>query len=208
MKTAGIPGICPLFKGLRMRTTEKIFRSKQVTILKHTSCKVVGWELHEIDKSCIAQGGGERFLHKMPKLIFVKFDDVSWQVSGCEVGVLPIESCEHQWVINENTDAKAKRRGFRLIPDYASTAFMMQGATVKAMFADCGDILSLVGLNEMVSAYVALSRVKTAGGLLLLRAFALDLFRLGMSPGPECLLKLLRARFSAGGDTYLSLIHI
>ena len=62
MKTAGIPGICPLFKGLRMRTTEKIIRSKQATILKHTSCKVVGWELHEIDKSCIAQGGGERFL--------------------------------------------------------------------------------------------------------------------------------------------------
>ena len=91
------------------------------------------------------------------------------------------------------------RKGFTLLPDYASTAFMMQGATVKAMFADCGDILSLVGLNEMASAYVALSRVKQASGLSLLRAFAPDLFRLGMSPGPECLLKLLRARFSGGG---------
>jgi len=202
MKTAGIPGICPLFVGLRMRTTEKIVRTAQITILKHTTCEVVGWELHEADKRHVGQRGEESFLTKMPKQVFVQFSDVTWQVPGCEVGVLPMEPCEHQWIINNATDAKAQRRGYRLIPDYACTAFMMQGRTVEAMFADCGDVLTLIGLNEMVAAYVALSRVKKTQGLVLLRAFSPDLFRLGMSPGPECLLKLLRARFSSSADIY------
>ena len=175
--------------------------SKRIVILKHTTCEVVGWELHEVDQRHVAQRGGEHFLHKMPRQIFVRFTAVEWQVPGFEVGVLPMEPCERQWVINHGTDAKAQRRGYRLIPDYASTAFMMQGATVEAMFADCGDVLGLIGLNEMVSAYVALSRVKTAAGLLLLRPFSPRLFRLGMFPGPECLLKLLRARLSSP-ETY------
>jgi hypothetical protein len=84
--------------------------------------------------------------------------------------------------INNATDAKAQRRGYRLIPDYACTAFMMQGRTAEAMLAECGDVLTLIGLNEMVAAYVALSRLKKAQGLVLLRAFSPDPFRLGMSP--------------------------
>jgi hypothetical protein len=96
----------------------------------------------------------------MPKQVFVQFSDVTWQVPGCEMGVLPMEPCEHQWIINNATAAKAQRRGYRLIPDYACRAFMMQGRTVEAMFADCGEVLTLIGLNEMVAAYVALSRVE------------------------------------------------
>ena len=40
-KTAGIPGLFPLYPGLKARTTEKIAKGKQITILKHTSCEVV-----------------------------------------------------------------------------------------------------------------------------------------------------------------------
>ena len=147
MKTGGIPGICPLFVGLRMRTTEKIVRTAQITVLKHTTCEVVGWQLHEADERHVGQRGDESFLAKMPEQMFVRFSDVTWQVPGCEVGVLPMESCEQRWIINNATDAKAQRRGYKLIPDYACTAFMMQGRTVAAMFADCGDVLALIGLN-------------------------------------------------------------
>jgi len=47
----------------------------------------------------------------------------------------------------------------------------------------------------MITAYVILSRVKSAGGLLLLRAFAHHLFKWGPPVGPTCLLHLLRTRF-------------
>ena len=46
----------------------------------------------------------------------------------------------------------------------------------------------------MMTAYVILSRIKSVDGLLLLRAFAPDLFRMGPVAGPHCLIKLLRAR--------------
>ena len=39
--TAGIPGLLPLYPGIRARVTEKI--SKTLGILKHTSCTIVGW---------------------------------------------------------------------------------------------------------------------------------------------------------------------
>ena len=49
-------------------------------------------------------------------------------------------------------------------------------------------------MKDMFAAYVALSRVKRADNVLLLRAFSPDLFRHGPPAGPHCLMKLLRAR--------------
>eukprot|EP00959_Pyramimonas_sp_CCMP1952_P175387 3665725-Pyramimonas_sp.AAC.1 len=77
----------------------------------------------------------------------------------------------------------------------------MQGATLTAGIADCGGVLDVVGSSESMTAYVILSRLTSADGLLLLRAFAPELFRQGAAAGPRCLLKLLRARL-AGGETY------
>ena len=90
-----------------------------------------------------------------------------------------------------------KRRGFVLVNDFASTAFMTQGETLESMLADCGDIWGTVGLAEMLTCYVILSRIKTADSLLLLRAFSMRLFQQGEPPGPKCLLKFLRSRFDA-----------
>ena len=48
----------------------------------------------------------------------------------------------------------------------------------------------------MLTSYVILSRLTVSDGLLLLRAFARDLLNNGTPPGPHCLLKLLRSRFT------------
>jgi len=82
------------------------------------------------------------------------------------------------------------------VPDFANTAFMNQGATLDAEIADCGDVTTLPGLNEMVNAYVILSRIRKADALLSVQAFSHYLFRLGSAPGPVCLMKLLRQRLS------------
>ena len=66
--------------------------------------------------------------------------------------------------------------------------------------ADCGDVTALPGLTEMITTYVILSRVRKADNLLLMRAFSPYLFRLGSAPGPHCLLKLLRHRFSGAAQ--------
>ena len=60
--------------------------------------------------------------------------------------------------------------------------------------ADCGDVMDAPNLKRMLAAYVAMSRVRKADALLIVRAFAQDLFSQGPPPGPHCLMKLLRAR--------------
>ena len=96
----------------------------------------------------------------------------------------------------ETLDTKIRRKGFTLVPDYASTAFMIQGATIPAGIADCSDITDFGGLSELMTTYVILSRVKSVDGLLLLRAYCRNMFAIGALPGPTCLMKLLRHRFS------------
>mgnify|MGYP006879376500 CR=1 FL=1 len=54
----------------------------------------------------------------------------------------------------------------------------------------------MVGLPEMLTRYVILSRIKTADSFLLLRRFSMRLFQQGDPPGPNCLLRFLRSRFN------------
>ena len=79
---------------------------------------------------------------------------------------------------------------------------MIQGATLGAGLADCGDVLDAVGPAEAMTSYVILSRLTSASGLLLLRAFSPELFNQGPPPGPSCLLDHLRHRFAGGVSTH------
>ena len=45
-RTAGIPGIFPMYQDMQARVTEKLARGARITILKHTPCTIIGWELH------------------------------------------------------------------------------------------------------------------------------------------------------------------
>ena len=47
-----------------MRVTEKIMKNSAITILKHTPCRVYGWDLHPADR--VRVDNGQRFLHLMP----------------------------------------------------------------------------------------------------------------------------------------------
>ena len=193
-QTAGLPGLNILYEGMQARTAEKLVKHKDLVILKHSPCKIIGWELHPADRLC--KDGAERFLDYLPLCIFLEFEDATWVVDKrLGPGVWPLYPVERTWTLNEAQGTKIHRKGFPLVPDYASTAFMIQGTTLAAAIADCGDIADLVGLSEVMTVYVILSRVKSADGLLLLRAFCQNLFQIGALPGPYCLLKMLRHPF-------------
>ena len=73
-----------------------------------------------------------------------------------------------QWELDTS---KSTRKGFAFVPDYGCTGFMVQGSTLDALIAECGDILSTTGLTEMLTTSVILPRVRTADTLLLLFVF-------------------------------------
>ena len=73
-------------------------------------------------------------------------------------------------MLNEKEGIKVSGKGFTLVPDFGHTGFLIQGETLEADIAECGDFLANPALTEMLTSYVILSRVKQADGLLLLRA--------------------------------------
>ena len=181
-----------MYVGMRARVTEKLVKTKDIVILKHISCTILGWDLHSGDRRQV--GGSERYLEYMPICIFLQFEKAEWTVDErLGKGVWPLYPVERTWILNGNSGTKIKRKGFTLIPDYASTAFMIQGTTLAAGIADCGDVTDYGGMSEMMTTYVILSRLTSANGLLLLRAFCPNVFQMGALPGPHCLLKLLKS---------------
>ena len=137
----------------------------------------------------------------MPAVIYLKLEKADWVIHPrLPPGVWPLWPVKRQWVINNKTGSVVVRRGFPLVPDYASTAFMMQGETLKAEIAECGDIFTEPTMDEVLTTYVILSRVKRACSLLLLRAFCPNLFRMGTPPGPACMIKHLKQRFGTSGE--------
>ena len=111
------------------------------------------------------------------------------------------------WIVNKQTEAKATRKGYQFVLDYAHTAHLVQGMTLDALIAELGDVLDRPALKDMLAAYVTLSRARRADGLLLLRAFSSFLFQQGPPPGPECLMKLLRSRLTeANTESYTEAI--
>ena len=85
-KTAGIPGILPLFEGMKAHVTEKVsfghdFQQRSVMILKHTSCTVVGWKLQKCEEMTDHKTS-QRVVQHMPEVIYLKCDKAEWQISS------------------------------------------------------------------------------------------------------------------------------
>ena len=75
------------------RVTEKLVKTKNIVILKHSSCKVIGWDLHPADR--LRNAGTERFLNYLPRCIVLHFPEAEWTVDqrlGC--GVWPLYPVE------------------------------------------------------------------------------------------------------------------
>ena len=142
-KTSGVPGLLPLYFKMKARVTEKIAKGNKLTILKHTSCIVVGWVLHEGDRK--NEVGSERLLNYLPRIILVLFEGQTWQVHPeLPVGVFPLKPVNRDWVVNEGTGAKATRKGFTLVPDFASTGFMIQEIAADAGRVRWRDVYGLI----------------------------------------------------------------
>ena len=114
-----------MYDGLRARVTEKIKIGGKHSILKHTSCTVVGWQLHAGDRKPGA--ADELELSYLPKGIFLDIDGARWRIPGLPEGVFPLPSVQRTWLLTKEPKVSITRRGFTIVPDFASTAFMIQG---------------------------------------------------------------------------------
>ena len=165
-----------------------------IVILRHTSCIVRKWELSDAEGSVPVNA--EHMLSHLPRFIYIPVPGATWQIrDDLPIGAFILRPQRKEWILNAATGSKVKRKGYPMVPDFARTAFMVQGENLDAELAECGDIFTPPSLSAAVIAYVILSRVKDAAGLLLLRAFSPVLFQMGPPAGPVSLLTWLRRLF-------------
>ena len=77
-----------------------------------------------------------------------------------------------------------------MVPDFGSTAHVIQGATLDALFAECVNrtISDAATEEHHVAAYVMLSRAKYLENIWVLQAFGPQDFRQGEPAGPSILM--------------------
>ena len=153
----------------------------------------LGWAPHPKEERFDVDG--EWLLTKMPQVIYLRFEDAPWTIHpDLGKGVYPMSPVTRVWIGNKTTKVRVRRTGFFLVPDFATTAHMIQGQSVIAAFMDLvtGDEAEKPTDDSQVSAYVMLSRTKDPNKLWLLRPFPRELFTRGPPTGPHVLLKTLR----------------
>ena len=85
-----------MYVGMRGRTTEQVCKTKDIVILKHMSCELVGWELHPADR--VRVEGAERFLSYLPRCLYLRVDGARWIVDPkLGPGVFPLHPVQRTW---------------------------------------------------------------------------------------------------------------
>ena len=95
---------------------------------------------------------------------------------------------------NEGGCNQIHRTGFLLVPDFASTIHAITGQELDHEILDLKSFSESVSEEQQMMAYIGLSRVKRADGLLLADPFSPCLFQQGKVIGPTVLMHCLRGR--------------
>ena len=83
-----------------------------------------------------------------------------------------------------------------MVPDFGSTAHMIQGQTLDAAFADAQEIQTKPTCESHIASYIAFSRVKQMKNIWILQPFSPFLFRQGAPTGPTTLMRKLRGEIT------------
>ena len=197
-QTGHLPSIYPLAVGMPVRLTDSVDRSRQ--LYRGRKGVIHGWTLAP---RCIpTEIQGEFVLDTLPLVVYIHFPEAKWRIGKLPMGVFPLKRRSRTWKVNKYTGIEARRTGFCMLPDFGSTAHMIQGATLEAAFVDLQHSSSKASMTSLIAAYVCLSRVKRLQNICVMQPFSPFLFALGNPAGPERLVRML-----SGEITELQAIH-
>ena len=187
-ETSHLPSIYPLAVGMPIRLTENVDRNRQ--LYRGRQGTIYGWTLAA---GCIPEEvDGEFLLNRLPVVIYLRFPSATWQIGKLPKGVYPLKPRSRTWKVNKYTGIEARRTGFWFLPDFGSTAHMIQGATLEAAFADLQEASCNVSSALQIAGYVCLSRIKELEKICILQAFSPLLFTRGPPAGPQRLIQKLQ----------------
>ena len=191
-KTAGIMGLLPLVRGMPMRCTETTDRGRQ--LFKHTRCTLEGFELDPIDAQLVDTCTETEYVLTLPpKALLVRREMQEFESdSANKADVVKIDIIHRSWCPDAANKVQVNRRGFQVVPNFAGTIHSFVGASLDAAMLDCLHFSQTPRKDDQLKAYLGISRVRTAEGLLIVQPYHPMLFKQGSLPGPELIMKFWR----------------
>ena len=101
------------------------------------------------------------------------------------------------WKADKYIGIEARRTGYCILPDFASTAHMIQGAALDAVFSDAQEASASVSMAMQIAAYIAFTRIKELVKICVLQPFSPWLFAPGPPRGPERLIRKLSGQITS-----------
>ena len=191
----GLSGMVPVVLGMEVVATDHLCRG-DYEVLKGDKGQIVGYELHTEDKRASDHVfEGHVPLRHPPSVVFVKFNDKKWTIKmetkpgvhvELEPGVYPVVPKTTSWSLAYAATTTISRHQLPLNPAFARTAYSMQGSTLPAAIVD----VNVPTGTDLLTCYVAISRVKRADDLLILRRFPICFFHVPDHTAPQQVLIL------------------
>ena len=100
------------------------------------------------------------------------------------------------WSRDRALNARVRRKGFEVVPDFGGTAHAYCGENLKIATGDLLEWDRYPTLDSMLQAYIIKSRVSSVENLLIVQPYSLALFNQGVLPGPDLLLRKQRGEIS------------
>jgi len=194
-KTEGIMSLLPIAEDMPFRITcghGKNF--KKYGIHNGARCRARGWELHEVDVARLKDNSDQEVvLTHLPPRIYVEMEgNDTLQFENLPKKWFPIEPLVNSWWLDKDENIEIPRRGFPMVPDFSSTIHAATGRTLASAIGDLGGVSDKPSQAAAMRGYITISRVKSAGGLLLVQPFSPKLFNQGPQPFPTLLLQTLK----------------
>jgi hypothetical protein len=199
-RTGEVPSLLPLIYNLPMRMLRGEYGGQQTSLKEagvHNQgrCLLKAWELHDCDLDLVKQSPSESIvLTSLPKrlAIFIQRRDDDEQLKDCAENWVWLPAVSTTWFLDKPTKTiEIPRRGFAIVPDFASTIHGATGRTLPSAIIDIGAFKSKANPNGAMEGMIGMSRVKRKEHVVIARPFPPGLFRQGPAVFPTLLLTVL-----------------
>mgnify|MGYP003310562638 CR=1 FL=1 len=142
------------------------------------------WKRNECDTALLSQ---QKQKHRQADHRTVRF---------APFGVLRLKPEYKIWSRDRALNAKIRRKGFEVVPEFGGTAHAYCGESLKIATGDLLEWDRFPTLDSMLRAFIIKSRVSSVENLLIVQPYSPALFNQGVLPGPDLLLRKQRREIS------------
>ena len=125
----------------------------------------------------------EIMLSRMPDALHLEISGATKHLqTPLANGMLRLTPQNRIWSRDGKGNAKVRRRGFEVVPDFGGTAHAYCGDSLQTAIGDLLEWDRLPTIEAMQRAYIIKSRVRDTSGLVLVQPYSPALFRQGATP--------------------------